>query len=59
MMRRSCEVLSLRQAGAYWSLTLVAPDIAEEARPGQFVEIAVPAGRDFLLRRPFSVPRRS
>ena len=59
MMRRSCEVLSTRQAGAYWSLTLVAPDIAEEARPGQFVEIAVPGGRDFLLRRPFSIHQAS
>jgi dihydroorotate dehydrogenase electron transfer subunit len=59
MMRRSCEVLSIRQAGAYWSLALVAPDIAEEARPGQFVEIAVPAGRDFLLRRPFSIHQAS
>jgi dihydroorotate dehydrogenase electron transfer subunit len=59
MMRRSCEVLSIRQAGAYWSLTLVAPDIAEEARPGQFVEIATPAGRDFLLRRPFSIHQAS
>jgi dihydroorotate dehydrogenase electron transfer subunit len=59
MMRRSCEVLSIRQAGAYWSLTLVAPDIAEEARPGQFVEIAAPAGREFLLRRPFSIHQAS
>jgi dihydroorotate dehydrogenase electron transfer subunit len=59
MMRRSCEVLSTRQVGAYWSMTLVAPDIAEEARPGQFVEIAVPRGRDFLLRRPFSIHQAS
>jgi dihydroorotate dehydrogenase electron transfer subunit len=59
MMRRSCEVLSIRQAGAYWSLTLVAPDIAEEARPGQFVEIAAPPGREFLLRRPFSIHQAS
>jgi dihydroorotate dehydrogenase electron transfer subunit len=59
MIRRECEVLSLRQAGAYHSLTLVAPDIAEEARPGQFVEIAVPPGRDFLLRRPFSIHQAS
>jgi dihydroorotate dehydrogenase electron transfer subunit len=59
MIRRECEVLSLRQAGAYRSLTLVAPDIAEEARPGQFVEIAVPRGRDILLRRPFSIHQAS
>jgi len=59
VIRRSCEVLSLRQTGAYWSVTLVAPEIAEEARPGQFVEIAVPRGREFLLRRPFSIHQAS
>lgn len=59
MIRRTCEVLSLRRSGAYHALTLVAPEIAESARPGQFVEIGVPAGRDFLLRRPFSIHRTS
>ena len=59
MIRRECEVLSLRQAGAYWSLTLVAPDIAEEARPGQFVGDRRPPGRDILLRRPFSIHQAS
>jgi len=59
MIRRGCEVLSLRQTGAYWSITLVAPEIAEEARPGQFVEVAVPRGREFLLRRPFSIHQAS
>lgn len=59
MIRTRCEVLSNRRTGAYWSLTLVAPDIAEEARPGQFVEVAVPPGRDVLLRRPFSIHQAS
>ena len=59
MIRSKCEVLTLRQVGAYWSLTLVAPEIAELARPGQFVEIAVPPGRTFLLRRPFSIHQAS
>jgi len=45
---KKCEVLSIRLVGAYWSLTLVAPEIAEQARPGQFIEIAVPGGRTFL-----------
>src|SRR5439155_4787355 len=57
--RAGCEVLSNRRTGAYTALTLVAPDIAERARPGQFVEIAVPEGRDILLRRPFSIHQAS
>ena len=40
-------------------MTVVAPEIAEEARPGQFIEIAVPDGREMLLRRPFSIHRAS
>jgi dihydroorotate dehydrogenase electron transfer subunit len=59
VIRASCEVLSNRRTGAYWSLTLVAPDIAEQAKPGQFIEIAVPEGRDILLRRPFSIHQAS
>ncbi|TMK99324.1 MAG: dihydroorotate dehydrogenase electron transfer subunit [Actinobacteria bacterium] len=59
MIRTRCEVLSNRRTGAYHSITLVAPDVADKARPGQFVEIAVPGGRDFLLRRPFSIHQAS
>jgi dihydroorotate dehydrogenase electron transfer subunit len=59
MIRTRCEVLSNRRTGAYTSLTLVAPDIADRARPGQFVEIAVPSGRDIILRRPFSIHQAS
>jgi len=59
MIRTRCEVLSNRRAGAYHSITLVAPDVADKAKPGQFVEIAVPGGRDFLLRRPFSIHQAS
>jgi dihydroorotate dehydrogenase electron transfer subunit len=46
------EVLNLRRVGAYWLLSLVAPGIAERARPGQFVALAV-GGPDtaLLLRR--------
>ena len=35
------EVLSLRRVGAYTSLTMVAPGIAEQSRPGHFVALAV------------------
>jgi dihydroorotate dehydrogenase electron transfer subunit len=59
MIRASCEVLTARRAGVYHSLTLVAPDIAEAARPGQFVEIGMPPGRETLLRRPFSIHQAS
>ena len=59
MIRTRCEVLSNRRTGAYHSLTLVAPDIADRAKPGQFVQIAVPEGRETLLRRPFSIHQAS
>jgi dihydroorotate dehydrogenase electron transfer subunit len=59
MIRSQCEVLSNRRVGAYHSLTLVAPEIAERAKPGQFVEIGVPESRNFLLRRPFSIHQAS
>ena len=51
MKRVRAEILSTRRLGAYQSLTLVAPEIAEQARPGQFVAVAMPEDRDFLLRR--------
>jgi dihydroorotate dehydrogenase electron transfer subunit len=53
------EVLSTRTLGAYHSVTLVAPEIAEKARPGQFLAIKMPEGRDFLLRRHFAVHQAS
>ncbi len=59
MFRQKCEVLSAKRWGVYHSITLVAPEIAEQARPGQFVEVAMPSNRDFLLRRPFSIHQAS
>jgi dihydroorotate dehydrogenase electron transfer subunit len=59
VIRTQCEVLSNRRTGVYHSLTLVAPDIAEQARPGQFVQIGVPEDRRFMLRRPFSIHQAS
>ena len=52
------EVLSNRKVGAYHLLTLVAPGIADTARPGHFVALAV-GGPDssMLLRRAFSIYR--
>jgi len=52
------EVLSMRRVGDYHALTLVAPGVAEQARPGHFVALAVggPGGAT-LLRRAFSIYR--
>lgn len=38
-------------------MTLHAPVMAETVMPGQFIHLRVAKGRDFLLRRPFSVYR--
>jgi dihydroorotate dehydrogenase electron transfer subunit len=59
MKRVRAEILSTRRLGAYHSITLVAPEIAERARPGQFLAIQMPHGRDFLLRRHFAVHQAS
>jgi dihydroorotate dehydrogenase electron transfer subunit len=56
-VRELCEVLERRRVGAYQSLTLVAPRIAEDARPGQFVHLLAGEDRSFPLRRPFSIHR--
>jgi len=59
VIRTRCEVLSSRRSGAFQSVTLVAPEIAEQARPGQFIEVAMPEGRQLFLRRPFYVHETS
>ena len=41
--------------GGYNWLVLDAPDIAANARPGQFIHLRVPALEDSALRRPFSI----
>jgi len=53
-------VLSAARVGAYHHVSLVAPGIAEHARPGQFVALAV-GGPDtaMVLRRAFSIYRVS
>ena len=56
-VRELCEVLGRRRVGAYHALTLVAPGIAEGARPGQFVHLLAGQDRSFPLRRPFSIHR--
>ncbi len=50
------EVLSVRRVGAYHAMTVVAPGIAQGARPGHFVAVAV-GGPDTAmpLRRAFAL----
>lgn len=55
MKRVRAEVLSTRRIGAFHQLTVVAPEIAERARPGQFVSVKMPEGRAFLLRRHLAI----
>ena len=52
----SGEILSTRRVGAYYHLSLVAPGVAEQTRPGQFVALRV-GGPDtaLVLRRAFSI----
>lgn len=56
----TAEVASLRPAGAYYHLTLIAPTVATRTRPGQFVALSVGGAESaLLLRRSFSVYRAS
>ncbi len=50
------EVLSNKNITCnYFKITLHAPEICQDAQPGQFVHIKVTAGSALLLRRPFSI----
>jgi dihydroorotate dehydrogenase electron transfer subunit len=52
------EVLGIKRIGSYFHLTFTAPGIAEKARPGNFVAIAVGGPQSaMLLRRSFSIYR--
>jgi dihydroorotate dehydrogenase electron transfer subunit len=52
----SAELIATRRVGAYHQLTFVAPGVAELARPGQFVALAVGGDTSaHLLRRCFSI----
>jgi len=52
------EVLSTRRVGEYHALTFVAPGIADGARPGHFVALAVGGDHSaMLLRSAFSIYR--
>ena len=54
----NAEVVTVRRVGAYHRVVLLAPAIAAETRPGQFVALAVGGPEtSMLLRRAFSVHR--
>ena len=53
---RDCRVTEVRRYGDYARISLVAPELAARARPGQFVMAAVPTP-GFHLRRPLSLHR--
>ena len=50
---RDCRVTETHHYGDYARITLIAPDLAERSRPGQFVMVGVPTP-SFHLRRPLS-----
>ena len=50
------EVLSIRKVGAYHAMTVVAPGMAEQTRPGHFVAVQVGGPESsMLLRRAFAI----
>ena len=54
------ELIATRRVGAYQRLTFVAPGVAELAKPGQFVALAVDGDTSaHLLRRCFSIHKVS
>ncbi len=53
-------ILATRRAGAYHHITLLAPGVAESARPGHFVALTVGGEQsNMLLRRSFSIHKVS
>jgi dihydroorotate dehydrogenase electron transfer subunit len=50
------EVISLKRVGDYFQMAIAAPGIAERAKPGQFIALAVGGdASSMLLRRSFSI----
>ena len=55
-LTRLSEVVRTEALGCdIFRLTVMAPQIADQARPGQFVMVQTAPGQDPLLRRPFSI----
>jgi dihydroorotate dehydrogenase electron transfer subunit len=55
-VQERCEVFAVQRVGEYVQFTLVAPGIAQHAKPGQFVAVAVGGENSaMLLRRAFAL----
>ena len=56
MKQIQAKILSNKQLqGDYFQLDMCAPEIAQEALPGQFVHVQIPDLEHRVLRRPFSI----
>lgn len=59
IFQKEVEILHHAQVGpGYFRMGLAFPELAQTARPGQFVMVKVPGLQTPLLRRPFSVHNR-
>jgi dihydroorotate dehydrogenase electron transfer subunit len=55
-VQESCEIFSVQKVGDYFQFTVVAPEIAKAAQPGQFVAVGVGGENTaMLLRRSFAL----
>ncbi len=55
-VQERCEIFSVQRVGAYFQFTVIAPDIAKAAQPGQFVAVAVGGENTaMVLRRAFAL----
>lgn len=55
-VQQRAEILAVSQVGQYTQFTVIAPDIARDARPGHFVTVAVGGARtSMILRRSFAL----
>jgi dihydroorotate dehydrogenase electron transfer subunit len=56
VVQESCEIFAVQAVGEYLQFTVVAPGIARDARPGQFVAVAVGGeNTGMILRRAFAL----
>ncbi len=55
-MNRKCEIVKNEVIrGPYRRIVFSAPEISAISKPGQFVHVQIPALKDRILRRPFSI----
>jgi len=55
-VQQKAEILAVSQVGQYTQFTVIAPDIARDARPGHFITVGVGGPRSsMILRRSFAL----